>query len=151
MVSVNKHFLPDETINTKQLSDLFESLGPGSVELHQQALDLFLENTPLLMEKIEQQIEHFTADALMMSLHAMKGNCELYGATWLANLCKELEHELRNQKEVDLTARIRTIAKEFSAVHSYPASISPMREYLKKDGHGQSDPISGAKTVAIPK
>ncbi len=134
----------DETINADVLSDLFKTLGSESVELHIQVLDSFLQNNPSLMEKIEQQAVHFDIDALLMSLHAMKGNCELYGANRLGNLCKGLEQDLRSKQAIELNVRIQEIGQEFNAVCTYLASIYPHQVTIAEAEVEQSKHTAGA-------
>ncbi len=138
--------VPEEAVNARQLFDLFESLGSGSVELHIQALDLFLQNTPPLLEKIKQHGAHFNSDGITGNLHALKSNCELYGASRLANLCKVLEHELRKGQPVELSARIQEIEKEFNVVQVFLRSVHSQKESLAGSERGQKI----QKAVAIP-
>lgn len=113
------------TINLEHLSDLFESLGQDAVEMHAQVLELFLENGPPLMERIEQLAADQAIEPLQTSLHSLKGSCELYGAERLAYLCKSLERDLRTEIAIELPVRVSEIRQEHDAVHLALTELKP--------------------------
>ena len=135
---IESDMVPVEVINREHLSDLFDSLGHDAVDLHIQVLDLYLESSPSLMKGIEKDAGQGDRDALLNSLHSLKGSCELYGADRLAFLCKSLEKSLRSGEVDDLATRINEIKQEFSAGYTYLSKIFPQKTVA-----GQTEPDEG--------
>lgn len=78
------------SVNDEILTNLIHTIGEDSQEL-KNLFELFFQNTAILVEKIHTASRNNDREGLKGSLHALRGNCELFGAERLSRLCKELE------------------------------------------------------------
>jgi len=65
--------------------------GGGKSALLVDLVDMFLEETSLLLAKMRQGIERGDAKMLNQAAHVLKSSCAMFGAMDLSRLCQELE------------------------------------------------------------
>jgi CheY-like chemotaxis protein len=58
-------------------------------------IDIFLQNTPLHIAKIKDQVEQNNADMIRKTAHAIKGSSAVLGALHLVTMCTALENAAR--------------------------------------------------------
>lgn len=64
-------------------------------------------------------------EVLRRAAHTLKGSSLNVGATQVAELCRHLESELRDQAPADLHARVAQIEERVQQVHDgYPAALA---------------------------
>ena len=81
----------ETAIDTAVLQELQEIAGDDS-EMVVEIIDCYLEDTPILLDKISQAIEQEQPELLQKSAHTMKSSSAYVGATKLSELCKKLEY-----------------------------------------------------------
>jgi two-component system sensor histidine kinase/response regulator len=57
-----------------------------------QLVDLFLQSTPPLLDELHAALDGDDSQELRRAAHKLKGSCQNVGATFMATLCKALEH-----------------------------------------------------------
>jgi len=65
---------------------------PGSPNILGKIINLYLENSPDLMQSIIESIDRGDSSSLQEAAHSLKSSSANLGAVKLAELCKELEH-----------------------------------------------------------
>jgi HPt (histidine-containing phosphotransfer) domain-containing protein len=78
------------------LANLIASIGPEAIEAQNEIFDLFFASTPRLMAKVNDGARSGDWEQVRAALHALKGSCELFGASYLTQLCKQLGRLLAN-------------------------------------------------------
>ncbi len=111
-------------LDANMLADLFSSLGAANLPAHQKVLDLFLDSTPQLVQKINSAAQAPDLDSLAAALHALKGSCELFGATKLAQACRKLVDEARRGHVDDLHNKLAQVESLYNQLYQH---LSEMR------------------------
>ena len=68
-----------------------ETLTEGDPEFKLQIIDVFLEDAPELLNKMQNGAKKGEASDLRLAAHTLKSNCADFGAEALRDLCKEAE------------------------------------------------------------
>ena len=101
-----------ETIIDDAALDAIRSLDPkGGFELLQRIINLYLNNAKALLESLEQGWEKGDLDIIRTASHTLKSSSHQVGAHGLAELCREIETDARNQR-YDLTNQLLYRIKE---------------------------------------
>jgi CheY-like chemotaxis protein len=106
----------NDSIDDSILNDLIETLGNDDKNNLIDLINTFLINTPPIVEDIQLSAERGDFESYARKAHALKGNCELFGASRLADLCKEAETLAREGKRKDLIKTAKTIEIEYQQV-----------------------------------
>jgi PAS domain S-box-containing protein len=104
------------SINERILADMFETFSEDGKDAFANLVGIFLSNAPRILEEIHQASEDTEWDKLARSVHALKGNCELFGAARLAKHCKLVENLAKDGKIDGINCYIREIENEFKKV-----------------------------------
>ena len=99
-------------IDRKILTRLLEDIGGDAVALAG-LLRAYLDDTPRLLQDLEQAAAAGDTAALGMTAHTLKSTSASMGATTLAALCEELGHKLRSGATADRREHCARIAAEF--------------------------------------
>jgi HPt (histidine-containing phosphotransfer) domain-containing protein len=90
----------------------------GGTELLQRIITLFLSNADTLLQALEQAWAAGELNAIRSASHTLKSSSNQVGAHGLAELCREVENEARNQRyDVSGKALLR-IKQEFTNTHA---------------------------------
>jgi CheY-like chemotaxis protein len=93
--------------------ELDEASGSGILA---QLIEVFLENTPVVLAEARQALEQQSAPLLAQAAHTLKGSCSNFGANRMREACEQLELHA-NQGTVDrAAAMLETIEQEFASV-----------------------------------
>ncbi len=79
------------TINWAVLDELRALQEPGETDFVQEMIELYLTNTPALIEALRQGIDQGDADGLRLAAHTLKGNSNSLGAARMGSISLELE------------------------------------------------------------
>ncbi|HEY5957770.1 MAG TPA: Hpt domain-containing protein [Polyangiaceae bacterium] len=71
----------------------------------------FLRHVPAQLERIEQALSSSDPNELKEAAHKLKGGCSMFGATRMAELCRQLE-----MGEGDFQALHQSLLREFQVV-----------------------------------
>jgi PAS domain S-box-containing protein len=71
-------------------------LRTGDADFTAELVDVFLHDAPPLLEALRGALEEAEAEHARRAAHTLKSNAELFGATRLAELCRELEATARS-------------------------------------------------------
>lgn len=99
-------------IDRKILTRLLEDIGGDTVALAG-LLRAYLDDTPRLLQGMEQAVAASDSAGLSMAAHTLKSTSASIGATALAALCEELGHKLRSGATAALPAHCARITAEF--------------------------------------
>jgi PAS domain S-box-containing protein len=97
----------DANVDAKALDVLLESFDD---ELVAELIGTFFKEAPALLETARAAIEAYDSDTLQRAAHTLKSNAATFGATSLADLCRELEGKGKAAEMVgaeELVARIK--------------------------------------------
>jgi CheY-like chemotaxis protein/HPt (histidine-containing phosphotransfer) domain-containing protein len=108
-------------INWEILREL-QQAGGGDREFVQEVINSYLEDAPQRLEAIEQAIAKNQSQQLTSSAHALKSLSATVGASYLANLCEQLQ-ELGKQNRVEESSEIAT---------QLPDAFSQVRQALQE-------------------
>lgn len=64
---------------------------PGKADVLLKIIDAYLENTPVIIEKVRQGIQLGDAETIFQAAHALKSSSASLGANDLADICRQLE------------------------------------------------------------
>ena len=81
----------DEAIDTIILQGLQQALGTNTDQFLAQLIDVFLEETPLLIQAIDTAVAKTDAVAMQKAAHTLKSSSASLGAMTLSKLCEQLE------------------------------------------------------------
>ncbi|MGH8594381.1 MAG: response regulator [Gammaproteobacteria bacterium] len=88
----------------------------GTPDIVVKVLDMYLENSPKLVNDIEQAVQRHDAAALHLAAHTLKSSSATLGATALAELCKELEALGRKGGQQQAGGQVAALRREYEAV-----------------------------------
>ena len=79
-----------EVLDPAAIENLRKMVG-GDVEFIAELIDTFLEDAPNMLSDMRQALEDGDAVVLHRAAHSLKSNSAEFGATTLAEVCRELE------------------------------------------------------------
>ncbi|MGH8611572.1 MAG: response regulator, partial [Gammaproteobacteria bacterium] len=88
----------------------------GTPDIVIKVLGMYLENSPKLVNDIEQAAQRQDAQALHLAAHTLKSSSATLGATALAELCKQLEALGRQGGQQQAGGRVAELRQEYDAV-----------------------------------
>ena len=80
--------MTQDIVNTATYTELCEAMG---ADFAAELLDTFLSEGPTMLETLKTAVAKEDADAYRRAAHSMKSNAEIFGATALANLSRQME------------------------------------------------------------
>jgi PAS domain S-box-containing protein len=104
-------------------SSLFEEVAAldrlqGDQELLLKFIDIFQDNSPVLMMEIESAIKTESAEDLEKKAHALKGLISNFGAKPCVELASSLERKGRNKKLAKSTAEFQELSRLYNRLRS---------------------------------
>jgi two-component system, sensor histidine kinase and response regulator len=88
----------------------------GDQQLLQELIQIFLEESPKLMSKLQKAVSDSDAEAVMQCAHSMKGELSCLGGDDAAKAAQELETMGRNKTLAGSADALVTFEREFAAV-----------------------------------
>ena len=85
----------------------------GAPNLLARLIELYLQGTPPLIERMEQAIANNDLQSLGTAAHTLKSSSANVGALQLQGLCKELEMQARNGRVTDAGGQLADIEQAF--------------------------------------
>jgi DNA-binding response OmpR family regulator len=108
-----------DTIIDGAALDAIRSLDPkGGFELLQRIINLYLNNAKGLLELLEQGWEKGELDLIRSASHTLKSSSHQVGAHGLAELCREIETDARNQRYEVTSQILHRIKDEFTVTRT---------------------------------
>ena len=95
----------------------------GSDALFQRVAKLFLSQAPVVAGNVVQLSDSRDLAALADAVHGLKSMCGSIGALAAAKACEDLEVAVRRGEDVDLGAKVSSIARELQTALSEIASL----------------------------
>lgn len=137
--SLSAHNPIDEAV----LADLITSIGVEAIEAQVEIFDLFFDSTPVLVANLTIGARSGAWEQLESDLHALKGSCELFGATHLTEQCRKLRKQLAKGEVAHALEQVQEIEKEYQRVVENLKTKSPARANLnvKAKGQGPNTPL----------
>jgi len=114
-------------IDEAVLADLIASIGAQETEAQIEIFDLFFDSTPVLMANLSIGARAGAWGQVEADLHALKGSCELFGATRLTEQCKQLGKLLACGEAAQALEQVSEIQTEYQRVFESLKAKTPVR------------------------
>jgi signal transduction histidine kinase/HPt (histidine-containing phosphotransfer) domain-containing protein len=85
----------DDSVDPNALQRLKDLHDDEDTSFLKELIDIFLQNTPLHIAKIKDQVQQNNADLVRKTAHAIKGSSAVLGAVKLVEMCSALENASR--------------------------------------------------------
>ena len=131
-----------ESINTKVLKELIEISRLSRGEHAGSILEVFFETVPGIIQQVKNTAEEQNFLRLKESLHALRGSCEIYGATRLVGLCKKLENEIELGNPNNILEKVTAIELELEDVKSIIRTFQHSMETREYNQEPRPDNLS---------
>lgn len=82
-----------------------------------QMIDLFLEQTPQLIQELKEVLQRGDALNIVKTAHKLKGSSLNLGILSLAGLCKKIEMKGQNKDLSEMSSLIRQVEEDYERVH----------------------------------
>jgi HPt (histidine-containing phosphotransfer) domain-containing protein len=110
-----------------QRADALDRLG-GDEDLLRELCQIFLEESPKLLQTLREAVAASDSDAVMRTAHSLKGELSYLGATAASQNARELE-EMGNARNLSLAAgTLASLERELADLH---ISMKNPREMLR--------------------
>jgi len=107
--------MPDsEIIDRATLSNLLATVG-DDMDFFNDLLSTFFDDAPKLLADMRRATETGQAEELRRAAHSLKSNSASFGATALAEMCKELE-ELGKSGTTNVSDQLTKVEAEYQQV-----------------------------------
>lgn len=103
-------------IERKTLAHVLEDLGDDLVDVFLQLTELFLSDTPRLLDALQSAISRRDFEEAQRVAHRLKGGCAQIGALALANDAELIEHSCHRPDPVDLDRLILAMQTDWPAL-----------------------------------
>jgi len=103
-------------LDQEALSSVTALQREGAPNILHRMIDLYLENSPELVEEMTEGVSKRDAKVIQMSAHTLKSSSAVLGASKLAELCKQLEDMGRRSDLDDCQLLLQGLAEEFGRV-----------------------------------
>ncbi len=107
---------PRPAVNPDILNEFKEMMGSDSDQMLTDLIDLYLNNSPMLIEQMRRQIAAQRLPDLQRAAHTLKGNSSQLGAQPLADICFKLELLAKSGSTDGANDLLSQIQAEFSRV-----------------------------------
>ncbi|MBW1645876.1 MAG: response regulator [Deltaproteobacteria bacterium] len=98
---------------------------PGSPDILEKIITIFLTNTPKLLEKIRQGVAAGDGEAVQQAAHPLKSSSASLGAMRMAAICRELEVRGRERRLEDSEPLLASLEEEFVLVSRELEELRP--------------------------
>jgi len=105
-----------EAIDTKVLQALRQAMGSDADQFLTQLINVYLEETPLLLQSIGTAISQTDSATMQQAAHTLKSSSASLGAITLSKLCEQLESLGRSQATAQATELVAQIEPEYERV-----------------------------------
>jgi histidine phosphotransfer protein HptB len=105
------------SFQTEALDKMFQMIGSDPVVMVE-LLESFLDETPLLLQRLRTAMKAGDAAELAMAAHTLKSTARDFGAARLTDYCQDLESQCRQGVPFDVEARVEAIALELDLSHT---------------------------------
>jgi len=105
-----------DPLDRKIINGLRELQAEGEPDFLTELIDLFLEDSGILMDEMKVGLESFDMGMVRQAAHTLKGSGGSLGASQLVNLCSEMESQARLGTPDSLNAQFQKLLKEYSLV-----------------------------------
>jgi len=109
-----------QAVDLQTFNDLKELMDDAMDEF----IQTYLENTPLLIQRIEAGLNASDAEAVFHSAHQLKGGSGSLGATQLAQLAFQIEQLGKSGTTAGVEPLLQSLKSEFTAVEAFLAEQS---------------------------
>ncbi len=98
--------------------DSLRELGGGDDEFLNDLIRTFLDETPVILERLHAALANDDAGGIRLNAHSLKGSSAEFGASWLAELCRQLELAGKNGDLDTAPDLLGEIEDEYARVQS---------------------------------
>ncbi|HEY9708565.1 MAG TPA: response regulator, partial [Oculatellaceae cyanobacterium] len=106
----------EEAIDTSVLQAFRNTMGPNADQFLAQLIEIYLEETPSLLQVMDTAQAQSDATAIKESAHTLKSSSASLGAITLSNLCEQLENLGNSQTTPESLEIISHIEAEYARV-----------------------------------
>jgi signal transduction histidine kinase/DNA-binding response OmpR family regulator/HPt (histidine-containing phosphotransfer) domain-containing protein len=116
---------PADAVLDPRALDRLQGMVSGDPQFLAELIDTFLEDTPQLLADMGRAVDTGDAAGLALAAHSLKSNSANFGATALADLCRELEGMAKAGALVGAGERVAQAEAEFERVQGALEAIRP--------------------------
>jgi len=113
-----EHTQGEPTLEKERLDNIRALQRPDAPNILGKIINLYLKNTPGLMQSIHESIEQGESKCLQEAAHSLKSSSGNLGAVKLAEVCKELEKMGREGRAGSAVALLDSIEAEYELVQT---------------------------------
>jgi signal transduction histidine kinase/DNA-binding response OmpR family regulator len=106
----------DKAINTEVLQGLRQTMGVNADQFLTQLIDVYLEETPLLIQAMDTAVAQTDATAMQKAAHTLKSSSASLGAITLSKLCEQLERLGYSQTMTGAREIVAQVESEYERV-----------------------------------
>jgi signal transduction histidine kinase/DNA-binding response OmpR family regulator len=106
----------DEAIDTEVLQGLRQTMGANADQFLTQLIDVYLEETPLLIQAMDAAVAQTDATAMQKAAHTLKSSSASLGAITLSKLCEQLERLGYSQTTTGAREIVTQVESEYERV-----------------------------------
>lgn len=85
-------------------------------ELVKEIIDIFLKTTPQTVQDLETAVGEGDVDSIRRLVHSLKGTVGTFGALHLAELCRQLDQQIKDGKRDGFAEPVAEILFEYACV-----------------------------------
>lgn len=94
------------------------ALGGGDDAFLSDLIRTFLDETPVILGRLRAAVAQHDAAGIRLNAHSLKGSSAEFGASWLAELCRQLEMAGKSQDLDSAPDLLAEIEDEYRRVQS---------------------------------
>ncbi len=106
----------EETIDTSVLQAFRNTMGPDAGQFLSQLIEIYLEETPLIVQAMQAAQAQSDAATIKQSAHTLKSGSASLGALTLSQLCEQLENLGTSQNTLNCLDIITQVQSEYERV-----------------------------------
>ncbi|MBE9125463.1 MULTISPECIES: PAS domain S-box protein [unclassified Coleofasciculus] len=110
--------MPEDAIDYQCLQGFRDMMGESASEMLTQLIDVYLEETPILLQAMNTAVSHKEPAALQRAAHTLKSASAALGAMTLSQLCQQLEDLGKSQTITGASALISQLESEYQRVET---------------------------------
>ncbi|MEQ8963049.1 MAG: response regulator, partial [Coleofasciculus sp. C2-GNP5-27] len=106
----------ESALDPQVLQTFHDMMGESATEMLRQLMDIYLEDTPAMLETLKIALQENNLAALQRTAHTLKSSSAALGAIKLSQLCQDLEHLSQSQVTTGLCELVAQIESEYQRV-----------------------------------
>jgi len=106
----------ESALDSQVLQTFHEMMGESATEMLHQLIDIYLEDTPTMLETLKIALQENNLVSLQRTAHTLKSSSAALGAIKLSQLCQDLENVSKSQMMTSVYELVAQIESEYQRV-----------------------------------